>query len=80
MKRNNILKGKVAIITGASSGIGLACAKELAYRGATVVLASRNIYRLSVIEDELTDKGYNALAVKTDVTIESDCQNLRRNR
>ncbi len=76
MKRNNILKGKVAIITGASSGIGLACAKELAYRGATVVLASRNIYRLSVIEDELTDKGYNALAVKTDVTIESDCQNL----
>jgi short-subunit dehydrogenase len=67
---------KVAIITGASSGIGKACAYEFASRGATVVLAARNEDSLHELEQDLRSKGFIALAVKTDVTRSSDCKNL----
>lgn len=76
MKRINTLNGKVAIITGASSGIGLACAIELAENGATVILASRNISKLNNIVEELLIKGHKAIAVKTDVSVEDDCKKL----
>ncbi len=67
---------KVVIVTGSSSGIGLAVAQLLAQRGAKVVLAARNIEKLEIIEKELKEKGANVLTVKTDVSIEQDCRNL----
>jgi len=62
------LEGKVAVVTGASSGIGEATARELASRGASVVLASRAVDRLEVLRREITASGGLALAVETDVS------------
>lgn len=70
------MKGKVAVITGSSSGIGRACAYELAERGAGVVLGARNIEALREIAADLQKRGYRAIAVQTDVTREEDCRNL----
>jgi len=68
-----MLRDKVVIITGASSGIGLAAAREFASRGAYVVLAARNIDRLTEIEKELSEIT-RVLSVKCDVTSEEDCK------
>ncbi len=68
-------KDKVVVITGASSGIGLAAAREFAKEGARVVLAARRIDKLSETEKELSAIT-EVLSVKTDVTIEADCKNL----
>jgi glycine/D-amino acid oxidase-like deaminating enzyme len=57
----------ILIITGASSGIGAATARELARRGATVVLAARRAEELNRIANDITQSGQNALAVPTDV-------------
>jgi NAD(P)-dependent dehydrogenase (short-subunit alcohol dehydrogenase family) len=62
------LGGKVAIVTGASSGIGEATARELASRGASVVLASRAVDRLEGLRREISASGGAALALKTDVS------------
>ena len=62
------LKGKVAVVTGASSGIGEATAKELAARGAPVVLASRAVDRLEALRLGISASGGRALAVETDVS------------
>jgi NAD(P)-dependent dehydrogenase (short-subunit alcohol dehydrogenase family) len=62
------LKGKVAVVTGASSGIGAATARELALRGAAVVLASRAADRLETLRREISASGGLALAVETDVS------------
>jgi len=62
------LKGKVAVVTGASSGIGEATAKELAARGAPVVLASRAVDRLEALRLGISASGGQALAVETDVS------------
>ncbi|HLO57603.1 MAG TPA: SDR family oxidoreductase [Bacteroidales bacterium] len=70
------MKDKVVIITGASSGIGLATATEFAQMGAKVVLAARRLELLTQIMNSLQEKGYSAIAVKTDVTREEDCINL----
>ncbi len=70
------MKDKVVIITGASSGIGLASAKEFARLGAKVVLAARRNDLLHAIEAELKASGYDVFAVTTDVTQEEDCQRL----
>ena len=71
-------KDKVIIVTGASSGIGLASARKFASMGAKLVLASRNIDKLEEIAEELSDVGrqQSVLCVKTDVTKEEDCKNL----
>ncbi len=66
MKR--ALEGKVAIITGASSGIGEATARELAARGASVVLASRAAGKLEALRHEISASGGVALVVETDVS------------
>jgi len=67
---------KVVIITGASSGIGKACAFEFARQGAKIVLASRNENELKKIEDEIKKQGGDAIFVKTDVRKIEDCENL----
>ena len=74
--RNYRFDNKVVIITGASSGIGKACGYEFAKRGASVVLASRNIDELNSIVLDLKSYGTNAIAVKVDVTNIDDCKNL----
>jgi short-subunit dehydrogenase len=70
------MKDKVVVVTGASSGIGLATVKEFARQGARVVLAARSFELLKEIESELRTAGYDVMAVKTDVTLEEDCRNL----
>ena len=73
------LKNKVVIITGASSGIGLACAKEFAARGSKVILAARSVDKLNELARELNAVATDTVAVyQTDVTNESDCESLIR--
>jgi len=62
------LNEKVAIVTGASSGIGTATAQALGAEGAAVVLAARRVDRLTELEGEMRAKGFRVLAVPTDVT------------
>lgn len=61
------LRGKVAIVTGASSGIGEATARTLAKQGAAVVLAARNQERIEFLAREISAAGGRSLAVRTDV-------------
>lgn len=70
------LKNKVAIITGASSGIGEATARSLAREGARVVLAARRKERLETLKKEITNEGGEALVVVTDITNRSEVQHL----
>ncbi|MGY4384094.1 short-subunit dehydrogenase [Pedobacter sp. UYP24] len=67
-------KNKVIIITGASSGIGKACAEEFAKRGANLILGARQFVTLCEISADL-EKRYQikAIAVQVDVSKESDC-------
>ncbi len=69
-------KGKVVIITGASSGIGKSCAFEFAKQGAKVVLAARRENKLKEIETEIKQQGGDTFVVKTDVKKIEDCKNL----
>lgn len=64
------LFGKNVLITGASSGIGHACALEFAKHGSQLILAARRTDRLSAISKEITDKypGTKILAIGLDVT------------
>ena len=62
---------KVALITGASSGIGAATARKLAAEGFRVGLAARRADRLAVLQDEIEASGGEALAIEMDVTDES---------
>ena len=72
----SILKGRVAVVTGASSGIGEACAREFVARGAKVVLAARRVERLAGLVARIEAEGGEALAVATDVTSEDAVANL----
>lgn len=66
------LKGKVAGITGASAGIGLACAKRLAREGVAVVLGARRLPLLESAAAEIRASGGRAAVVLMDVTREGD--------
>ena len=72
----NIFVDKVVIVTGASSGIGAATAREFALNGSKVVLAARSEKSLAIIADDLKKLNCDALFVKTDVSREEDCRNL----
>jgi short-subunit dehydrogenase len=66
--------GRVALITGASSGIGEAIVRELARRGALPVLAARRVERIEAIAQEIREGGGQALAVACDVSRDGDLE------
>jgi NAD(P)-dependent dehydrogenase (short-subunit alcohol dehydrogenase family) len=72
----SILQDRVAVVTGASSGIGEACAVAFAQKGARVILAARRVERLEALVQKLESNGAQALAVATDVTDEAAVQAL----
>lgn len=69
-------EGKVAVITGATAGIGTACARKFAAQGADVVLVGRNQARGTALEEELTAQGCKALFIPCDVSQEEDVERL----
>jgi short-subunit dehydrogenase len=75
MKKTDF-REKVIIITGASSGIGEALALQLADKGAWLALAARNVEKLEAIAQQCIQRGGKAIAIPTDVGIESQCQTL----
>ena len=70
------MKNKLVIVTGASSGIGKACAIMFAKKGANIVLAARSEEKLKEVALEISGFGVQVLIVATDVSIEEDCRNL----
>jgi len=70
------LDGKIAVITGASSGIGEATAEALAAEGASVVVAARREDRLSDLVERINGNGGKALPVECDVTDEEQAHGL----
>ncbi|MCX5387487.1 SDR family NAD(P)-dependent oxidoreductase [Streptomyces sp. NBC_00083] len=69
---SDLLLGKVVLVTGASSGIGAAAAKEFAKEGAAVVLTARREARLAALVDELEQGGARAAYVVGDVSVGED--------
>ncbi len=72
------LTGRVAVISGASSGLGKQMSKAFAAQGASVVLLARRIERLEELKTELEAKGTKCLAIKCDVTLTEDIDNAAR--
>ena len=70
------LAGKVAIVTGASSGLGVAFAQALAEAGADVALGARRLERLPATAALVEAAGTRALTARTDVTSPEDCTAL----
>ncbi len=70
------MKNKLVIVTGASSGIGKACAIAFAKKGANLVLAARSAEKLNEISKEISLLGVEVLCVPTDVSMEADCKML----
>ena len=70
------LDGKVAIVTGASSGLGVAFARGLAEAGADIALGARRVERLEETRSLVEAAGRRATVVRADVTNPDDCQAL----
>ena len=70
------MKGKVVIITGASSGIGKSCALEFSKLGANLMLAARSEIKLREISEEINKNGGNSTFFATDVSIEKECDKM----
>lgn len=69
------LKGRVAVITGASSGLGRQMAEAFASQGANLVILARRVERLETVKEELEKKGVRVLPIKCDVTSTEDINN-----
>ena len=72
------LKGRVAVITGASSGLGKQMAKGFAEQGADLVILARRVEKLEELKVELEQKGVRVLPVKCDVTSTEDIDNAAK--
>ncbi|MCC2958031.1 SDR family NAD(P)-dependent oxidoreductase [Massilia sp. IC2-477] len=70
------LNRQVLVITGASSGIGLATAQEAAKQGAQLVLAARGADVLEAVVQGLVDDGFDAVAVVADVSVRADVERI----
>src|SRR3954466_9245232 len=70
------IEEQVIVITGASSGIGLATAQLAAKRGAKVVLAARSAETIRKIAEEINNSGAQAIAVPCDVTNRSEVERV----
>lgn len=70
------LDGRVAIVTGTSSGLGVTFAGALAEAGATVVLAARRLDRVEELAASMSAAGHTVLAVRADIAEERDCARL----
>ena len=70
------LRGRVAIVTGSSRGIGRAIASSLADEGARLVLNARGAETLQAVAEDLTARGTDVLAVAADVTTTDGCQEI----
>lgn len=70
------LLGKVALVTGASSGIGRAAAIELARRGAKVVVSARRKSEIDALAEAIRREGHEATAVVADINVEQDVIDL----
>jgi short-subunit dehydrogenase len=77
--KQNVFQDQVAIVTGASSGIGRSLAVQLANQGAKVVLAARRADMLEKAATECRALGVEALAVATDISDEAQCKRLIEN-
>jgi NADP-dependent 3-hydroxy acid dehydrogenase YdfG len=71
-----MLEGKVAVISGASSGIGYSTALTLSKSGAKVVAGARRIDRLEKLRKEITAQNGNIIIKKLDVTKKEECKNF----
>ena len=72
------LKGRVAVITGASSGLGKQMAKGFANQGADLVILARRVEKLEELKTELEQKGVKVLPIKCDVTNTEDINNAAK--
>ena len=72
------LKGRVAVITGASSGLGKQMAHAFAKQGANLVILARRIEKLEELKTELEQKGVKVLPIKCDVTNTEDINNAAK--
>ena len=72
------LKGKVAVITGASSGLGMQMSYAFANQGADLVILARRLDRLNELKSKLENKGSKVLAIKCDVTSTEDIKNAAK--
>src|SRR5277367_103557 len=70
------LKGRTAVITGGSRGLGEAMAKALAEAGANIALVARDIKRLELVRDAIFEQGGTAAIFTTDVTQETEVAGL----
>ena len=72
------LKNRVAVISGASSGLGMQMSKAFAKQGANLVILARRIERLESLKEELEKEGVKVLPIKCDVTSTIDIENASK--
>lgn len=76
MKDPFSLAGKVALITGAASGIGAACARRFAQSGAAVMASDIDVDKVTALAEELRAQGFDVKAIQHDVAREADWQRV----